>query len=77
MAVPASPCISSPSLRSRGCLLALGQTNELCAVAKMKNANVLCNSGSGLSMGNLLLKGVWMIVYGTSLSLNGNYFWKP
>lgn len=77
MAVPVSPCTGSWSLRSRGCLLALGQTNQFCTVAKMKNADVLYNSGFGLSMGNLLLKGVWMIVYGASLSFNGKYFWKP
>lgn len=37
------------SLRACGCLLARSQTDELCTIAKMKNANILYSSGSGFA----------------------------
>lgn len=48
--VPVFPGISSVwSPHSHGCLSALSQTDELCAITKMKNANVLYNSGSSFT----------------------------
>lgn len=73
------------SLHSHGCLLALSQTDELCTIAKMKNANDLYNSGSSLA--SMTLNGkfptarnldncIWNISCALEmLSFNGKYFY--
>lgn len=57
MPVPRAPVLGR-CIHVAVCLLALGQTNQFCAVAEVKNADVLHYSGFSLSVGSLLLKGV-------------------